>query len=463
MSKTRIAFIGAGNMAASLIGGLRAQGVEAARIRASDPGADTRARISAEHGIETFADNHQAIDGADVVLIAVKPQAMKAVCETLRAALQPGQLVVSVAAGITCASLARWLGEQPIVRCMPNTPALVRQGVSGLYATAGVSPLQREQAAELLSAVGLAVWLEQEQQLDAVTAVSGSGPAYFFLLIEAMTAAGVKLGLPRETAAKRTWPSTVTSTLPSCAAVSLPPRAPPRRPSSGSRPMASKRWWKTPWAPPHTDRQRWPSSWVTKERVMIGLNTAAIYVLQTLGSLYLLIVMLRFVLQLVRADFYNPLSQFIVRATQPLLRPLRKIIPSLFGLDMSSLVLALILQFLLMGLTLLLAYGITGNPLQLLVWSIIGVTALFLKIFFFAMIISVILSWVAQGSHNPGAELVNQICEPALAPFRRIVPNLGGLDISPILAFMVLKLLDMLVINNLAAMTAMPEILRMLV
>jgi pyrroline-5-carboxylate reductase len=204
MSKTRIAFIGAGNMAASLIGGLRAQGVEAARIRASDPGADTRARISAEHGIETFADNHQAIDGADVVLIAVKPQAMKAVCETLRAALQPGQLVVSVAAGITCASLARWLGEQPIVRCMPNTPALVRQGVSGLYATAGVSPLQREQAAELLSAVGLAVWLEQEQQLDAVTAVSGSGPAYFFLLIEAMTAAGVKLGLPRETAAKLT-------------------------------------------------------------------------------------------------------------------------------------------------------------------------------------------------------------------------------------------------------------------
>lgn len=196
---------------------------------------------------------------------------------------------------------------------------------------------------------------------------------------------------------------------------------------------------------------------------MIGLNTAAIYVLQTLGSLYLLIVMLRFVLQLVRADFYNPLSQFIVRATQPLLLPLRKIIPSLFGLDMSSLVLALILQFLLMGLTLLLAYGITGNPLQLLVWSIIGVTALFLKIFFFAMIISVILSWVAQGSHNPGAELVNQICEPALAPFRRIVPNLGGLDISPILAFMVLKLLDMLVINNLAAMTAMPEILRMLV
>ena len=196
---------------------------------------------------------------------------------------------------------------------------------------------------------------------------------------------------------------------------------------------------------------------------MIGLNTAAVYVLQTLGSLYLLIVLLRFVLQLVRANFYNPLCQFAVRATQPLLKPLRRIIPSLFGLDMSSLVLAIIVQLALMALTLLLTYGTIGNPLLLLAWSLIGVLALFLKIFFFAMIISVVLSWVAPGSHNPGAELVNQICEPALAPFRKILPNLGGLDISPILAFIVLKLLDMLVITNLAAITMMPQILRILI
>ncbi|UZA71256.1 YggT family protein [Pseudomonas viridiflava] len=195
---------------------------------------------------------------------------------------------------------------------------------------------------------------------------------------------------------------------------------------------------------------------------MIGLNTAAIYVLQTLGSLYLMLILLRFVLQLVRANFYNPLSQFIVKATQPLLKPLRRIIPSIFGLDMSSLVLAIIVQMILMALTLLLIIGTTGDPLLLLLWSIISVTALLLKIFFFALIISVILSWVAPGSNNPGAELVNQICEPALAPFRRIVPNLGGLDISPILAFLVLKLLDMLVINNLAAMSHMPEVLRLL-
>ncbi|WP_339430351.1 MULTISPECIES: YggT family protein [unclassified Pseudomonas] len=195
---------------------------------------------------------------------------------------------------------------------------------------------------------------------------------------------------------------------------------------------------------------------------MIGLNTAAVYVLQTLGSLYLLIVLLRFVLQLVRANFYNPLCQFVVKATQPLLKPLRRIIPSVFGLDMSSLVLAILVQLALMALTLLLTYGTTGNPLQLFIWSIIGVTALFLKIFFFALIISVILSWVAPGSHNPGAELVNQICEPALAPFRRLLPSMGGLDLSPIFAFLALKLIDMLVINNLAAMTMMPEILRLL-
>jgi pyrroline-5-carboxylate reductase len=204
MSKTRIAFIGAGNMAASLIGGLRAKGLEAAQIRASDPGEETRARVSAEHGIEVFADNADAIQGADVIVLAVKPQAMKAVCEAIRPSLKPEQLVVSIAAGITCASMNNWLGAQPIVRCMPNTPALLRQGVSGLFATAQVTAEQRQQAQELLSAVGVALWLDAEQQLDAVTAVSGSGPAYFFLLIEAMTAAGVKLGLPADIAAQLT-------------------------------------------------------------------------------------------------------------------------------------------------------------------------------------------------------------------------------------------------------------------
>jgi pyrroline-5-carboxylate reductase len=200
MSSTRIAFIGAGNMAASLIGGLRAQGVPASHIRASDPGAEQRAKIAAEHGIEVFEDNASAIAGADVVVLAVKPQVMKQVCEPLAALLEPGQLIVSIAAGIPCASLSRWLGTELLVRCMPNTPALLGEGASGLYATAQVSPAQRQQAEQLLGAVGIALWLDEEKQIDAVTAVSGSGPAYFFLLMEA----GEKLGLSPEVAARLT-------------------------------------------------------------------------------------------------------------------------------------------------------------------------------------------------------------------------------------------------------------------
>ena len=143
---------------------------------------------------------------------------------------------------------------------------------------------------------------------------------------------------------------------------------------------------------------------------MSQLSQALILIVQTLGSLYLLIVLLRFILQLVRADFYNPLSQFIVRATHPLLKPLRRVIPSIGGLDLSSLVLAIIVQVLLMAAILMIAFGTIGNPLQLLVWAVIGVTGLFINIFFYALIISVILSWVAPGSHNPGAQLISQIC-----------------------------------------------------
>mgnify|MGYP001351301817 CR=1 FL=1 len=190
---------------------------------------------------------------------------------------------------------------------------------------------------------------------------------------------------------------------------------------------------------------------------MNGLNMAAVYVVQTLGSLYLLIVLLRFILQLVRADFYNPLSQFIVRATQPLLRPMRRVIPGFAGVDVASLILAVLVQLVILALIIKLMGYALPQVLQLLVWSLVGVTALFLKIFFFALIISVILSWVAPHSHNPAALLVTQICEPVLAPFRRFLPAMGGLDLSPIFAFIALNLLDMLLITNLAMATGMPK------
>ena len=189
---------------------------------------------------------------------------------------------------------------------------------------------------------------------------------------------------------------------------------------------------------------------------MNSLNTAAIYLIQTLGSLYLLIVLLRFLLQLVRADFYNPLSQFIVRATKPLLMPLRRLIPGYGGLDFASLVLGIAIQLVMLIMILLLMGYALPNILLLVSWAAIGVLALFVKMFFFALIISVILSWVAQGSYNPAVILINQLCEPILAPIRKILPALGGLDLSPIFAFIAIRLFDMLVIANLAAAAGMP-------
>jgi YggT family protein len=178
---------------------------------------------------------------------------------------------------------------------------------------------------------------------------------------------------------------------------------------------------------------------------------------QTLVSLYLVIVLLRFVLQLVKADFYNPLSQFAVRATQPLLKPIRRIIPSIAGLDTSSLLLAILIQALLMAFVLMVSYGTFGDVLHLLLWAIIGITSLFLKIFWVAMIVMVIVSWVAPNSHNPAAELAYQISEPVLAPFRRLVPNLGGMDISPIFAFLAIQVIQSFVMPPLAAYAGMPQ------
>ncbi|MBF8754192.1 MAG: YggT family protein [Pseudomonas putida] len=191
---------------------------------------------------------------------------------------------------------------------------------------------------------------------------------------------------------------------------------------------------------------------------MNALSGAMIFVVQTLVSLYLVIVLLRFVLQLVKADFYNPLSQFAVRATQPLLKPLRRIIPSIGGLDTSSLLLSVAIQALLMAFVMMFVPE-NYSPLQVVIWAIIGVTSLFLKIFWVAMIVMVIVSWVAPNSHNPAAELAYQISEPVLAPFRKLIPNLGGLDISPIFAFLAIQVIQSYAMPELAMRVYMPEIL----
>ena len=202
MNSPQLAFIGAGNMASALIGGLVKQGFAAERIVASDPMTATLDKLASVAPVRRTSDNIDAIATADVVVLAIKPQMMKQVLEPLADLLrQRRPLIISIAAGIEIASIERWLGGQlPIVRCMPNTPALVQLGATGLFANAAVSTAQREQADAILRAVGIALWVDNEAQLDAVTAVSGSGPAYFFMVMEAMQAAGEQLGLPVETA-----------------------------------------------------------------------------------------------------------------------------------------------------------------------------------------------------------------------------------------------------------------------
>ncbi len=197
---------------------------------------------------------------------------------------------------------------------------------------------------------------------------------------------------------------------------------------------------------------------------MSGLTEALIYILQTLGQLYLMVALLRFIAQLVRADFYNPLCQFTVKATQPLLAPLRRIIPSVAGIDLAGLVLVLLLQFVLIAVVLSLA-GVSVVQIlpNVLAWTFISVASLFLKIFFYALIISVILSWVAPGSSNPGAQLTYQICEPLLAQIRKLLPDLGGIDISPIFAFIAINLIERFVLGSLAVSTGLVGPIRAMV
>lgn len=196
--KQSITFIGAGNMASSLIGGLLADGYPADKITACDPNKD-KLRYLAEHlGIQTTPSNREGITDAEIIVLAVKPNELKAVMTDLQDLLQAqNSLVVSIVAGILAKNLAKWSNCQnlKVVRCMPNTPALLRCGTTGLWANGQTSEKERGTAESILRAVGITLWLEQEKDLDTVTAISGSGPAYFFLLMECMLNIAKEMGL----------------------------------------------------------------------------------------------------------------------------------------------------------------------------------------------------------------------------------------------------------------------------
>lgn len=202
MTATTIGFIGAGNMARSLAGGLLHNGWLADRLQLSDPDARQRAGAKQALGVETFADNREVAERAEVLVLAVKPQALKEVAEGLATTVQKKRpLVISIAAGIRVHDIERWLGGKlPIVRVMPNTAALIGSGASGLYANARVTATQRDLAESILRAVGITVWVQDETLIDTVTAISGSGPAYFFMVMEVLEKAAIAHGLEPKTA-----------------------------------------------------------------------------------------------------------------------------------------------------------------------------------------------------------------------------------------------------------------------
>jgi pyrroline-5-carboxylate reductase len=196
----RITFIGGGNMASALIGGLLQKGFPANDIAVVEITAEARDHLTQQYSVRTYADTGTEALACDVLVLAVKPQQLADVAAAMAGVLQQ-QLVVSIAAGVRAGDLSRWLGNYPLlVRAMPNTPALVMAGITGLHAMPGVSAQQKAQAGQILGAVGEVIWLEEEAQLDAVTAVSGSGPAYVFYFMEALQEAALELGFDAEDA-----------------------------------------------------------------------------------------------------------------------------------------------------------------------------------------------------------------------------------------------------------------------
>lgn len=206
MESSKVGFIGAGNMATSLINGLLTNGFAANQLWASDIDADKLAQFAAATGINTGSTGDLAA-AVDVLVLAVKPQVMHSVCSELKEQLQgSGCLLISIAAGISLQPLQNWLGaDQAIVRCMPNTPALVGKGATGLYANDQVSAAQKQLAQRIVSAVGISVWVADEMDIDSITALSGSGPAYFFLLMEAMQDTAITMGLDKDSARQLTY------------------------------------------------------------------------------------------------------------------------------------------------------------------------------------------------------------------------------------------------------------------
>lgn len=189
---------------------------------------------------------------------------------------------------------------------------------------------------------------------------------------------------------------------------------------------------------------------------MGAMQDIATLLVHTFFQLYLLALMLRFLLQWVRADFYNPISQFIVKVTSPLLNPLRRLIPGFGGIDLASLLLIIVTQIVATTALILIRGYAIPNPLFLLIWAVLGTLGLLINIYFFAILASIIISWIAPGNYHPAVLLLNQLTEPVMRPFRNLIPPLGGLDLSPIFVFLTINVLQIL-LGHVGATFSLPE------
>ena len=196
----KICFIGGGNMATALIGGLIGKGFAATQISVVEINAGSRAKLQQDFAVRAVETTAEGVQGSDCIVLAVKPQQLREVAQQLAPVLKKQQLLISIAAGIRAQDLARWANSQNVVRAMPNTPALIQAGMTGLYALPEVNAVQREQAQSIMNAVGDSLWLDDEAMLDAITAISGSGPAYVFYFIEALERAAMELGFVKHDA-----------------------------------------------------------------------------------------------------------------------------------------------------------------------------------------------------------------------------------------------------------------------
>jgi pyrroline-5-carboxylate reductase len=439
MNDISIAFIGGGNMAGSLIGGLIADGYPRELLRVSDADTEKLRQLSERFGIRACAANTEAVAGAAVVVLAVKPQVVEPVARELAPALNGEQLVISIAAGIRTSTLSAWLGNVPIVRAMPNTPALVQSGATALYAPATVRTGHRESAESIMRAVGLTQWIDDENLMDVVTALSGSGPAYFFLFMELLEEEACRLGLAPQIARLLTVQTAFGAAKMALESPLYSPAGAPRgRSGRAAGPGATG-------CP--RPRHRIVQSFRQRIR-MTGnpyLSNAAAYLLDTVFSIYILLIMLRFLLQWVRADFYNPVCQFLVKATNPPLRPLRRVIPGMWGIDLASIVLMVALQMLAFWLIQMTAGRTMAIP-GLLLFSISELIALALNVFLISILIQVILSWVNPNAYNPLVSLLYSLNEPLMRPVRRMLPNTGGIDFSPLAVLLLIQLTKMLVV-----------------